>query len=787
MDPSGLLLLLLLGVQSSTGSLPPPRTSFLLNSAVRPLVHFSLPDVQNTNTLLLSDDGSTLYVGAQDAVLSLDVSQSDIIALKKKVEWRPSNSDITECQRKGKNPSVDCPNYVRVLQLINSTHLYVCGSYAYSPHNAYIDTESFSMVQQGGAKGHCPFNPFQRNIGVTIEGELFAATTTDFKGVNPQIFRHFSKNGRSDVSLDSSLGLLEEPAFISSSLDPADRKLYFFFSEVGKEFNFVNKLQIARVAQVCKDDVGGRRTLQKKWTSFAKAPLLCQSPRQLPFNVLQDVFTLQPPEGSNTSDTLFYGVFTSQWSSDSESAVCVFRLQDIKTVFTGSYKTFDVGKHRWNPLQGQHSHLGKCGQDSASDSILDDIKKNFLTGGSVKPVGYGPIVVSSGQQYARVAAMRTKAANGNQYTVLFLLTESGFFHKVVLFDLGPQVIEEIQVFKQPQLMKSIILSSSKGVLYVGTSEGVTAVPLANCSIYKTCSQCVLARDPFCGWSPTQRACTSLDTSPDPIVQALENGGVDEKCGRVTRKRQDREILVPLNEAVRLECVKPSNLATLTWTSSQFENLPENLFIQSAEGKLSFFATDATFGSYQCEAEEAGYKEVVASFSVRQIASPRSVRPSADVNNDNDHKHKDDDLVTVEPEVLEESYPTESKRDDKFTTIDKEIVIKKNHSGLGNIFQHNNSESTPTSNRDVQCGRKPLSEAHEKYSYFSALVWVSILLAVCICVLILGCLYLWHQNNLGLKVTPLVSEKDSSHVNNCMETVPSLSTTEDAGPELKVVD
>uniref|UniRef100_A0A3Q3SKF8 Semaphorin-4A-like n=1 Tax=Mastacembelus armatus TaxID=205130 RepID=A0A3Q3SKF8_9TELE len=676
------------------------------DSAVRPLVHFSLPDVQNTNTLLLSDDGSTLYVGAQDAVLSLDVSQSDII-----VEWRPSNSDITECQRKGKNPSVDCPNYVRVLQLINSTHLYVCGSYAYSPHNAYI--VSLRCCCSGGAKGHCPFNPFQRNIG----GELFAATTTDFKGVNPQIFRHFSKNGRSDVSLDSSLGLLEEPAFISSSLDPADRKLYFFFSEVGKEFNFVNKLQIARVAQVCKDDVGGRRTLQKKWTSFAKAPLLCQSPRQLPFNVLQDVFTLQPPEGSNTSDTLFYGVFTSQWSSDSESAVCVFRLQDIKTVFTGSYKTFDVGKHRWNPLQGH-----------ASDSILDDIKKNFLTGGSVKPVGYGPIVVSSGQQYARVAAMRTKAANGNQYTVLFLLTESGFFHKVVLFDLGPQVIEEIQVFKQPQLMKSIILSSSKGVLYVGTSEGVTAVPLANCSIYKTCSQCVLARDPFCGWSPTQRACTSLDTSPDPI-----GGNVDAVSGRpfltlfLLLCFCPTEILVPLNEAVRLECVKPSNLATLTWTSSQFENLPENLFIQSAEGKLSFFATDATFGSYQCEAEEAGYKEVVASFSVRQIASPRSVRPSADVNNDNDHKHKDDDLVT------------------------------------------------------------PLSEAHEKYSYFSALVWVSILLAVCICVLILGCLYLWHQNNLGLKVTPLVSEKDSSHVNNCMETVPSLSTTEDAGPELKVVD
>ena len=69
------------------------------------------------------------------------------------------------------------------------------------------------------------------------------------------------------------------------------------------------------------DEVGGQRTLQNKWTSFAKAPLVCQLPKQLPFNILQDVFTLQPPEGGNASDTLFYGVFTSQWYEDKVSPV----------------------------------------------------------------------------------------------------------------------------------------------------------------------------------------------------------------------------------------------------------------------------------------------------------------------------------------------------------------------------------------------------------------------------------------------------------------------------------
>ena len=61
------------------------------------------------------------------------------------------------------------------------------------------------------------------------------------------------------------------------------------------------------------DDVGGQRTLQRKWTSFAKSLLLCQPPKQQPFDLLQDMFTLQPPGGDSSRETLFYGVFTSQW------------------------------------------------------------------------------------------------------------------------------------------------------------------------------------------------------------------------------------------------------------------------------------------------------------------------------------------------------------------------------------------------------------------------------------------------------------------------------------------
>jgi len=35
-------------------------------------------------------------------------------------------------------PQVDCPNFIHVLQHMNSSHLYACGSYAYTPRDAYL-------------------------------------------------------------------------------------------------------------------------------------------------------------------------------------------------------------------------------------------------------------------------------------------------------------------------------------------------------------------------------------------------------------------------------------------------------------------------------------------------------------------------------------------------------------------------------------------------------------------------------------------------------------------------
>lgn len=64
---------------------------------------------------------------------------------------------------------------------------------------------------------------------------------------------------------------------------------------------------------VLQGDMGGERVLQKKWTTFLKAQLLCSLPDDgFPFNIIQDMFVLTP-SAEDWKNTVFYGVFTSQW------------------------------------------------------------------------------------------------------------------------------------------------------------------------------------------------------------------------------------------------------------------------------------------------------------------------------------------------------------------------------------------------------------------------------------------------------------------------------------------
>ncbi|XP_070841342.1 semaphorin-4A isoform X2 [Chaetodon trifascialis] len=621
-----------------------PRVSFPLGSPGRHLTHFSSHNVSNTTTLLLSEDGDMLYVGARDAVLALDVGHKDTIILRSKLDWSPSEKDLEQCSMKGKKMA-DCPNFIRVLQFLNTTHIYACGTYAFSPRCTYINSETLAMsLKPEEGRGRCPYDPYQRNTAVIVDGELYTGTVADYRGNRPVISRHLSEGRRVDLKLDDTLGWLEDPTFISSSFIPDEEKIYFFFSEVGREYDFIDKFIVSRVSQICMSDVGGQRTLQRRWTTFAKAQLLCQADNELPYNVIQDIATLPPAEGAPADDTLFYGIFTSQWSINSgRSAVCSFRLVDIKSVFSGNYKVLNRDTLQWSTrVQEKVANPGECGLHNASDNALRFVKENFLADDSVRPVGRSLTMVSAEQSYSHLTVQRVQAANNRDYTVLFLLTESGSLHKIVLLQSGAHIIEEVQVFEQRQPIKSLKLSISKGMIYVGTSEGVVRVPTANCSFYWTCPQCVLARDPFCGWDPASRSCVEASSTHTSLGQDIDRGNVEEACNSVSLTHRVRFgpnklpaascpagelVSVSLNEVVRLQCPAASRLSEQLWERPN-SRLSPDLYLHLEDGSLSFVATPTTLGHYLCLSTENGYQQTMAIYHVKQKSSPVARTPTS---------------------------------------------------------------------------------------------------------------------------------------------------------------
>ncbi|XP_051949380.1 semaphorin-4A-like [Xyrauchen texanus] len=726
-----------------------PRLSFPMGSPGRSLTVFTNPDVYNTTTLLLSSDEGTLFVGARDTILSIDVSQTGTMAMKEKMDWSPSEKDLADCSMKGKM-KMDCYNFVRVLQVLNSTHMYTCGTFAFSPRCIYINSKTFSMATGPSGKheegrGRCPYDPYQKNTAITVDGELYTGTVADYRGNRPVISRHLSEGSHVDLKLDDTLGWLEDPTFISSTYIPSEEKVYFFFSETGREYDFIDKFTVSRIAQVCTSDVGGQRTLQKRWTTFAKAQLLCQADQELPYNVLQDIVTLPPPEGASEDETLFYGIFSSQWRVNMvHSVVCAFSLRSIKEVFAGNYKVLNRDTLKWSKrVQEKVANPGECGLHNASDNTLRFVKENFLADISVSPVNRDLSIVSSDQSYSNIAAQRVRGAHGRDYTVLYLLTESGYLHKAVVLEKGAHIIEEIQVFHQPQPVKNLLLSISKGAVLIGSSEGVTSVPVSNCSYYWSCAECILARDPFCGWDPVIKVCTDI-TNQKQLAQDIDGGNVSEQCKSLTprsssgqgRSSSAEVVSVSLNEVVHLQCPAASHLAKCHWERLNSQLLSK-IYIQLDSGSLSFVATPSTLGHYLCKSVENGYTQTLVVYHIKQKSNPTILpvapsRPQSTLTASTGNKAPVYTTRWTTPKRTELSPKTEEPE----STVAHKVtpVVTTLKSSLFGSEEKKPRVSEPGGNLKLT----------DKHSYLQELVVVSVLLALCVSVLLTIALFKLRQ-------------------------------------------
>ncbi|XP_072560938.1 semaphorin-4D-like [Paramormyrops kingsleyae] len=629
-----LLLFLSLPVNSTFGAAAPgptrtPRTSWKRKDVS--LLEFSEPGTFNYSTLLLQEDKGVLYVGAREAIFELNLR--NVSVMNRKAVWNVPDKEIGLCAIKGKSKETDCLNYIRVLEVQSDDRLYVCGTHAFQPMCDFLFLGNFTLegTQEDG-KGKCSFDPAQSFTTVMVDGNLYSGTAYNFLGSEPIISRNRHPQGT--LRTEYSTSWLNEPSFVFSdvvrenkgSTTGDDDKIYFFFTEVSVEYDFLGKLFIPRIARVCKGDLGGQRTLQKKWTSFLKAKLLCLVPKTgFIFNTVRDVFILKRDDWR---ESVIYGVFTSQWDNVESSAVCAYSMSAVQEVFSkGKYmqKTTVQQSHtkwvRYNsilptPRPGACVSISDHQQGINSsldlpDKTLQFVRDHPLLEDPVLPIGNSPKLIAKDVHYVQIAVERVQALDGQQYDVMFIGTDKGILRKSVVFEDEVHVIEEMPLLSKSETIKTLVLPSNGArFLYVGSDSGVVQAPTALCEKYSTCEDCLLARDPYCAWDSGKDSCVSFHQEPNrppqDFIQSLK--GDADQCPKGTKLscQAYEQMRVQPGSTFKLPCQLGSNKAKAMWKFNGKTLNSSQLHQYSAAGLVIYSMGPDHQGCYECWAlEEMG--------------------------------------------------------------------------------------------------------------------------------------------------------------------------------------
>lgn len=599
--------------------------------------------VFNYSTMLLREDVDLLLLGAREAVYALDLRNiSKKLSL---VKWEVTEKQKRDCQNKGKDPETECKNYIRILHQTEDKRMYVCGTNAFDPECDYMSYADGTLTlekKREDGKGKCPFDPFQRYASIMVENDLYSATSINFLGSEPVLMR----SSHTSVRTEFKSSWLHEPNFVSMaqmpesfmSEDGDDDKVYLFFSETAVECDCYNKLVVSRVARVCKGDLGGQRTLQKKWTSFLKARMDCPGlESQLPY-LIQDAYRLCDPR-RQWKDCLFYAVFTPQSETTDLSAVCAYRVSDISRVFAeGKYKTpvpVETSFVKWVMYSGHVPvpRPGSCIDNVARkegitrtldlpDRTLQFIKDRPLMDQAIQPIGGKPLLMRRGAPFTRIVVNQVQAADGAQYSVMFIGTEGGTIVKAANHDGEMFIIEEVQLFEPPEPIKILKFSNVTGQLYAGSDSGAAQMPLATCGRSSSCMDCVLARDPYCGWDTVVRECVFLSDSTRGLIQSVKAGDASLCPNAGAVNPTNLSVLSQGN--LKLRCPSPSNLAKTTWERDDDALTPSTRLQILEDGLLILNATNSEGGRYRCLSEErskaAVYKTTLADYRV-SVADP----------------------------------------------------------------------------------------------------------------------------------------------------------------------
>ncbi|VDK76169.1 unnamed protein product [Litomosoides sigmodontis] len=504
---------------------------------------------------LLDLDGNHLLIGARDVVYNISVGTfTEVHSIK----WSSKESVVKECLMKGKSKEA-CHNYVRILAKDDDQSILICGTNAFQPLCRKYEREKFGEYKQSlelSGLGIAPYDPNHNSTFLRDGDLLYAGTVSDFSGVDPLIHR---RNITKIIDLGvrterNDIKFLNEPHFVGLFRD--DEYVYIWFREQAVEHESCSDGAIySRIARLCRSDNGGPRPYSNEWTSFVKARLNCSIPGHYPF-YFDQIEAIAPPVNSLHSSEvkqLVYAVFRSPLAGVSSSAICAFEIQQINDVFSESkYGGRSNLQSLWvNTLYSDTSKYrpGKCTNNSRllPEEAVAFARANPLMNEAISNYFRAPIAIHTGLDHFTqiVIDPQVKAVDGHFFDIMFIGTNQGNIFKLVNLAGTKAVTKQLshhictfQITNEPirnmMLYRGNPRDSPVDRYLIAVSErSVVRVPIAQCSRFDTCIDCVALRDPHCAWDMEFKRCVLLNDNLNGVYEQEVLSGQAEGCGTST--------------------------------------------------------------------------------------------------------------------------------------------------------------------------------------------------------------------------------------------------------------
>ncbi|PWA23876.1 hypothetical protein CCH79_00010787 [Gambusia affinis] len=598
---------ILLSVLATVVTGKSPRLKFIVNEP--PRFHFNKPE--NYISMYHQEGSDTLYVGGQAAIYVLTFSDKRVVDMQ--IPAASDQTAIDTCKAKASPDEMECDNFITVLQKVNDTFI-VCGTNAGSPRCWMLVNDTVLTDVQGGgtiapASHISPPFPSQKSINLPADGSLYSAMSS-VGGHTGSIRRTF---GPQKLLKTENVWLLS-PQFAGASIIPASEKnkeeIYFFFTEFNKTARVDEEPYRARIGRICTVDEGGiKAILPESWTTFMKTRVMCGAGNtQQQYNNMKQAVVL-------TAQDKRAGVM-------GRTVVCAYSIEDIDRAFSNSklkgYSTA-FGVHR----------PGMCLRKSPSTAESQNNVKNLGViryhpeiEDVIRPVGVNPLDLPTDDQITHAVADIVLAVNDEHYTVLYLGTDQGKVLKVLHTIQDVFIISQYSLFHNEGPVLNMAIDSQKGHLYVGTAMEVQRLPLADCRRYgHTCRECILSRDPYCGWDKARRKCIAIppgyNVTTGTLIQNLDSSNssiCEEAAALKLRQTLPREIVVKgRNTTVFLPCPVHSFHATYRWEKDNCKRNYPCLFSGDFCVLGPVVNTPLKEGVFRCMATEDGFKVEVVSF------------------------------------------------------------------------------------------------------------------------------------------------------------------------------